>query len=329
MTKAITHCQIWGEGNEAEGYREPTSRVFHVENSPRAAGGYVLSETAKNTKIDNLSSEQKARLTTWLVDQRKQGDQQPTITEQVIDYAIRKPPMSAYDRAVRLLGLLVESAGSIGSEVWLSEDAHAAFAYSESTSWAEINFLAGFLEDMGWISREYHQLWSRCILTVAGHSHIAEQATNLDVSQAFVAMWFDPCMEEVYDTAVRPAIEEAGYNPMRIDRKEHINKIDDEIIAEIRKSRFLVADFTHGEDGARGGVYYEAGFAHGLGIPVIFTCREDAVDTLHFDTNHYNHIVWTTPEELRERLKNRILSVIGEGPRTHISFDSSDSMVIP
>ena len=101
---------------------------------------------------------------------------------------------------------------------------------------------------------------------------------------------------------------------MRIDRKEHVNKIDDEIIAEIRRSRFLVADFTQGEDGARGGVYYEAGFAHGLGLQVIFTCREDAVETLHFDTAHYNHIVWTTPEDLRKSLKKRILAVLGEGP---------------
>ncbi len=35
--------------------------------------------------------------------------------------------------------------------------------------------------------------------------------------------------------------------------------------------RFMIADFT----GHRGGVYFEAGFAHGLGIPVIWTCRED------------------------------------------------------
>ena len=42
------------------------------------------------------------------------------------------------------------------------------------------------------------------------------------------------------------------------------NKIDDEIVAEIRRSKFIIADFSHGSDGARGGVYFEAGFAHGL-----------------------------------------------------------------
>ena len=103
-------------------------------------------------------------------------------------------------------------------------------------------------------------------------------------------------------------------NPSGLTEKEHTNKIEDEIIAEIRRSRFIVADFTQGDSGPRGGVYYEAGFAHGLGLPVIFTCKEGDKDELHFDTNHYNHIVWTTPEDLREKLKNRIRAVIGEGP---------------
>jgi nucleoside 2-deoxyribosyltransferase len=68
----------------------------------------------------------------------------------------------------------------------------------------------------------------------------------------------------------------------------------------------VVADFT----GDRGGVYYEAGFAQGLGIPVIWTVREDWLDRIHFDTRQYNHIHYATPEELRKALKNRILATI-------------------
>ena len=129
-------------------------------------------------------------------------------------------------------------------------------------------------------------------------------------------MWFDESMMAVYQEGIEPAIRAAGYRPLRIDQKEHINRIDDEIIAEIRRSRFLVADFTQGGEGARGGVYYEAGFAQGLGLPVVFTCRKDSLDDLHFDTNHYNHIAWSTPEELRDKLRNRILAApqLGEGP---------------
>ena len=154
-----------------------------------------------------------------------------------------------------------------------------------------------------------------CVLTVAGYERLAALAASYTPStQAFVAMWFDPSTQDAWEDGIRPGIAAAGYIPLRIDQKEHANKICDEIIAEIRKSRFVVADFTHGKGGARGGVYYEAGFAHGLDIPVIFTCRSDAFDELHFDTRQYNHIGWETPQELCERLTKRICAVVGEGP---------------
>ena len=127
-------------------------------------------------------------------------------------------------------------------------------------------------------------------------------------------MWFDESMDEVWEEGFRPAIRDAGYEGVRIDRKEHLSKIDDEIIAEIRRARFLVADFTQGETGPRGGVYYEAGFAHGLNIPVVFTCRKDALEKIHFDTRQYPHIVWETPGELRDSLAKRISAVLGDGP---------------
>ena len=127
-------------------------------------------------------------------------------------------------------------------------------------------------------------------------------------------MWFGDEMDDAYEQGIRLGIEAAGYTPMRIDRKANVNKIDDEIIAEIRRSRFLVADFTHGEGGARGGVYYEAGFAYGLGLPVIYTCRKTMEDDIHFDTRQYYHIFWETLAELRDRLAQRIEALIGAGP---------------
>ena len=61
-------------------------------------------------------------------------------------------------------------------------------------------------------------------------------------------------------------------------------------------------------------MYYEAGFAHGHNIPVIFTCFADAIDHVHFDTRQYNHIVWTDADDLRIRLAQRISATIGDGP---------------
>lgn len=136
--------------------------------------------------------------------------------------------------------------------------------------------------------------------------------------QAFVAMWFDPSMDDAFSKGFEPAIDTAGYRAFRIDRKEHNNKIDDEIIAEIRRSRFVVADFTCGAltvDGnltaiTRGGVYYEAGFAQGLNLPVIWSCREDMIGHVHFDTRQFNHITWKDPADLKTKLLNRIRAVI-------------------
>ena len=91
-----------------------------------------------------------------------------------------------------------------------------------------------------------------------------------------------------------------------MDLKEHNDKICDAIVAEIRKSRFVVADFT----GHRGGVYFEAGFALGLGIPVIWTCKKEELPKTHFDTRQYNHIDWENEGDLFIRLKNRIEATI-------------------
>ena len=170
--------------------------------------------------------------------------------------------------------------------------------------------------ERGWLDDSHGSMGVfRAVVTVDGYSRIADlESESADSSQAFVAMWFDASMTDAYENGIDPGIRDTGYEPLRIDRKDHNNKIDDEIIAEIRRSRFLVADFTQDEEGPRGGVYYEAGFAYGLNIPVIFTCREDAIDKVHFDTRQYNHITWKTPEELRTRLSQRISATIGDGP---------------
>jgi len=131
-----------------------------------------------------------------------------------------------------------------------------------------------------------------------------------DSSVGFCAMWFNPDVATLWTSVIEPATRLAGYEPLRTDGKQHNGKIDDEIMASIRASRFVVADFT----GNRGGVYYEAGFAHGLGLPVIFMCREG--DELHFDIRQYNCIFWKPEalEEAQQRLKNRILATLGQGP---------------
>ena len=130
-------------------------------------------------------------------------------------------------------------------------------------------------------------------------------------------MWFSTEMNDIYETTFKPTIEAVGFSPFRVDNHQHNNDITDEIIAGIKNCRFMVADMT----GYRGGVYYEAGYAKGLGKQVIFTCRRDwfagviegdivLKERVHFDINHQNFIVWEAPEELSRRLTARIQATI-------------------
>jgi hypothetical protein len=149
----------------------------------------------------------------------------------------------------------------------------------------------------------------RKTLTLRGLEIIENlQNSSIDSKQAFVAMWFDPSMDDFYKKGIKPAVEEAGYTAIRIDLKEFNNKICDELIAEIKRSKFLIADSS----GSRNAVFFEAGFAKGLGREVIFTVRKADVDKLkeHFDTRQYNHIVYDSPEDLRKKLYNRIGATI-------------------
>ncbi len=72
-------------------------------------------------------------------------------------------------------------------------------------------------------------------------------------------------------------------------------------------------------DAARGGVYHEADFAHGLGIPVVFIRRRSRKLKPHFDTRQYNRIFWNDPEQLRKDMMNRICATVGEGSGRTVS----------
>ena len=323
-------CPIWGTAVDyiGGGNTSPSrGRGFDVD-SARAGGKYSISRTAKNT-LNNFDSSEKSRITTWIIKQHRSGEEWPMITTKKIEEIKNYPPLSVHKRADNLLRYLNEKSDLLGTVIKFyeldnekaPETANELLAWTESTTISEVITLAEYCNEESWIEGKITNRSSGgntvhiLRLRPPGYARLAElDGTNSGLTQAFVAMWFDDSTHDAYENGIASGIREAGFEPLRIDRKEHNNKIDDEIIAEIRRSRFVVADFTQDETGARGGVYYEAGFAHGLNIPVIFTCREDALDKVHFDTQQYNHIVWETPEELCEKLSQRISATIGDGP---------------
>ena len=125
----------------------------------------------------------------------------------------------------------------------------------------------------------------------------------------------NPELDNACETGIKPACAACGFTA-DIVSQNHIGDITDKIISEIKSSRFVVADFTYNNFG----VYYEAGYAKGLGIPVIKTCCKkwfektnldgSRINRLHFDIEHDNLLLWETAEDLKEKLENRIRAVI-------------------
>lgn len=321
-----SYCPIWQTAANAL----PTTRDGQDVDSPRAGGRYFISGTA-SAMLKNWDEPEKVLLTSWLVEQRRLGVSCPKVLSATLEEVAKRRPMSVHDRADSLLRYLGSTSDLLGTVVKFyaednakaSEEANMLMAWTASRRISEVITLAEYADAEGWIAHrvtqragasnnDVHEL----MLRPPGYSRLAVLVGASSVSsQAFVAMWFDPSLIDAYNNGIAPAIRDAGYEPLRIDQKDHNNKIDDEIIAEIRRSRFVIADFTQGASGARGGVYFEAGFAHGVNIPVIFTCRADALKDVHFDTRQYNHLAWNDIDELRSLLARRISATIGDGPR--------------
>lgn len=149
---------------------------------------------------------------------------------------------------------------------------------------------------------------AQATITTKGWDYLDDHPALADVgNQVFMAMSFSTRMGRAFSEGIKPALTGAGYRAYRVDRDPHIQRIDAKIEHEIRNSALVVADVTE----QRQGVYYEAGFAKGLGLPVIWTVSEEEKGKLHFDTRQYKHIIWTDEAELQEELY-ALVSVLPE-----------------
>jgi len=273
-------------------------------------GRYTISRTAEAVAERKDKS---AELSGWLRERNLLGIEIPMLTSSFLEEVIKTlPSYSPLEKQNKLLKAIELLTAYPGREVVLIPKHEVSLAWAENEE--EFKYYLKSLMDRGLIeitnleNRSLSDPLYSMVITAAGWEHLEKDETNQDSkTQAFVAMSFDKALLSVYENAIAPAIESTGYRPYRVDSKPHLERIDAKIIAEIKNSRFLVADVTQ----QKAGVYYEAGFAHGLGIPVIWCVRSDDLDNVHFDTRQYNHILWETEEELKEQLRDVILATIG------------------
>lgn len=141
-------------------------------------------------------------------------------------------------------------------------------------------------------------------ITYQGLEYIIDIQENGENSKnCFIAMSFSDKAKETREI-LKKVVLETGYEPLIVDEQHYESgiTINDAIINFIKKSKFIVADFTE----QKHGVYFEAGFALGLKRPVIYTCSQEDFNLTHFDTNHYPHIIYSSFSELEDKLRNKI-----------------------
>lgn len=277
-------------------------RTIHIE-CPRC-GSYSVTQIAA-AQLNGLTIEERANISGYLFENPK-----TEITTINIDYLRNLKSPKLWDKADKLLLNILKQIPSIGQTIQFHISNH-----NLSKAWAKdrdeleyilISFLIKQKRYLEIISSDNYKI------TPEGWEYIESlYSSNPNSNISFVAMWFDESLDQLYLNYINPAISDAGYEALRIDMHQHNNKIDDEIVAMIKRSKFLIADFT----GQRGGVYFEAGFAMGLGLPVIWLCKEEELKDVHFDTRQYNFILWNENDldKLKNDLRFRIERTIGRG----------------
>ena len=309
MTDKLKQCPVCKLDNQ----NVLTERDYgdKVTYDCKRCGRYTISGTAEAVAERKNKS---AELSGWLRERNLLGIEIPMLTssflEEVINTLPRYSPLEKQKKLLKAIELLTDYPGK---EVLLIPEYEVSLAWAANEK--EFEYYIKSLMDRGLIEipnagrRAISDPLYPMVITAAGWEYLEKDQSNLtSKTQAFVAMSFDGALLSVYENAIAPAIESTGYRPYRVDAKPHLERIDAKIVAEIKNSRFIVADVTQ----QKAGVYYEAGFAHGLGIPVIWCVRHDDLANVHFDTRQYSHILWKTEDELKEKLRDFILATIGE-----------------
>jgi hypothetical protein len=181
----------------------------------------------------------------------------------------------------------------------------------------EIKGLNRLLGELEYIGPDLAHIDSRVRLTAKGWLRIDDLSKSISTSDsAFIAMWYNPLTARFREAAIH-TVTACGYKPIIVDDTEFNGFIMDEVITLIRQARFLIADLTcmPEEDsetkvtgGVRGGVYWEAGMAYGMGKPVIQTCMatEESNRRIHFDLKQYRTIFWKEDELITDSIINLI-----------------------
>lgn len=218
------------------------------------------------------------------------------LTSEMCDAILEMPLPKPKEQADLMIRWFAENHQEPGKEIIFSYAHHGAIIGSQSvTSFAfaiehmmKIGFLQGRVHTKIDISHCQYTL----SLTMKGWDHYDQMKTRREAHRkAFMAMKFnDERLEKTLEEVFKPTVKKAGFDLFKSVEQLGAGLIDNQIRAQIQASDFVIADLSHDNLGA----YWEAGYAEGLGKPVIYTCQKSKFENskTHFDTNHHLTIVW-------------------------------------
>ena len=133
-----------------------------------------------------------------------------------------------------------------------------------------------------------------------------ELPPQIQQGYAFIAMAMDKDDHHLVDVleAIKEAAKDCSIQAERVDDVESNERITDRILQSIRRAEFVIVDLTH----ERPNVFYEAGYAHGLGKVPIFLARAGTV--IHFDIKDYPIIIFRNMRELKDGLRKRLMALM-------------------
>jgi len=112
-----------------------------------------------------------------------------------------------------------------------------------------------------------------------------------------------PELEDAFDSFAQ-VCEDLGYRCERVTEANAGERILPDILARIERAAFVIVDLTD----LRPNVFYELGYADGLGKKAVITAK--AGTELPFDVKDMPTICWSGQRQLRDQLRQRIISVV-------------------
>lgn len=263
-----------------------------LEDTKRKSNSQLRSYLSHMIRLNNDDDQPVTKiLPDWLDDLIKKGPKPPTPAEQ----------------ANNIVGFIGDRVSETGNAI-LSLPPHFHAVIGAPNRRSALHLVNELLEGgliTGSIRDKQHNTGDlkSSNLTLAGWERYEKRKRGeFKGSYGFLALKFgDETLDKFIGDVVKPAAEAVGYNLFDLRDIPEAGLIDNLMRQKIRDSAFVVADLTHDNSGA----YWEAGYAEGLGKPVLYICEKTKFSETktHFDTNHSTTVIWdvNNPDDFKRQ----------------------------